>query len=176
MTPKYTPPCPRVTVEPEGYSRTGDFEYAKEPKEARSRDLHEEGELSRSPSPTDNDFADTVDSVDDVMDHLAMKVERARGEADSRDEHQLIERLQGDLSRMQNATREFLEKQKLSHVESKLEVFVENIKHVLKTEEDVFNYFIRLVFRNNTSGFLSCEPGLARLSRSWMRKEESWGK
>ena len=30
MTPKYTPPCPRVTVEPEGYSRAGDFEYAKE--------------------------------------------------------------------------------------------------------------------------------------------------
>ena len=146
MTPKYTPPCPRVTVEPEGYSRTGDFEYAKEPKEARSRDLHEEGELSRSPSPTDNDFADTVGSVEDVMDHLALKVERARGEAKTRDERELIERLQGHLSTMQNVTAEFLEKQKVSHVDSKLEVFVENIKYVLKTEEDVFNYFIRLVF------------------------------
>ena len=153
MTPKYTPPCSRVTVEPEGYSRAGDFEYAKEPSEAlmsealmseaRSRDLHEEGELSRSPSTSYDDFADTVGSVEVVMDHLTMKVEKARGEANSRDEQELIERLQGHLSTMQDVTGEFLEKRKLSHLDSKLEVFVENIKHVLKTEEDVYNYFVR---------------------------------
>ena len=55
----------------------------------------------------------------------------------------MTERLQGHLGTMQNVTEEFLEKLKRSHVDAKLVVFVENIKHVLKTEEDAYNYFVR---------------------------------
>ena len=107
--------------------------------------MQEEGELSRSPSTSFDDFAHTLRSVEDVMDDLAMKVERARGEANTRDELELIERLQGHLSTMQSVSGEFMEKRKQSspNLSSKLEVFVGNTKHVLKTEEDVYNYFVR---------------------------------
>ena len=151
LTPKYTPPRPLVTVEPEGYSRAEDFEYSKEEARvprvrsgSRTPELHEEGELSRSPSTSSyNDFVDTVGSIEVVMNDLARKVEIARREAKTREEHELTERLQGHLSTMQNVTEEFLEKLKRSQVDSKLEIFVENVKHVLKTEEDAYNYFVR---------------------------------
>ena len=150
LTPKYTPPRPLVTVEPEGYSRAGDFEYSKESAEPLSRsrtrsrsELQEEGELSRSPSTSHNDFAATVGSIQVVMDDLARQLGRGRRLASRGGEHELMERLQGHLTTMQNVTEEFLEKQKRPQVDSKLELFVQNIKHVLKTEEDVFNYFIR---------------------------------
>ena len=105
--------------------------------------MYEEGELSRSPSTSLNHFDDTVRSVQDVMDDLAVKVERARGEANTREEHELIERLHGHLSTLQSVTGDFLRTRKLAHVDSKLEIFVGNGKHVLKTEEDVYNYFVR---------------------------------
>ena len=151
LTPKYTPPRPLVTVEPEGYSRAGDFEYSKESRCHRARssgsrtpDLHEEGEVSRSPSTSSyNDFVATVSSIEVVMDDLARNVERARREAKTREEGELTERLHSHLSSMQNVTEEFLEKLKRPQVDAKLEVFVKNIKHVLKTEEDAYNYFVR---------------------------------
>ena len=106
--------------------------------------MHEEGEVSRSPSTSSyNDFVATVSSIEVVMDELARNVERARREAKTREEGELTERLHSHLCTMQNVTEEFLEKLKRPQVDAKLEVFVKNIKHVLKTEEDAYNYFVR---------------------------------
>merc|ERR1711953_292398 len=51
--------------------------------------------------------------------------------------------LQDHLKNMQSVTEEFRDKLRQSQGDSKLKVVVENVKHVLKTEEDVYNYFVR---------------------------------
>ena len=147
LTPKYTPPCPRVIVEPEGYTRGEDFEFARQPTTStntgpvmsgrpRGKELHEEGEISRSLSRANDDrFSGILSSIDE----LSRQIERASQDAETEKEQDLTVRLQDHLSAMQKITREFLER--LKH--SDTEIVVGNMKHVLKTEEDVYNYFVR---------------------------------
>ena len=147
LTPKYTPPCPRVIVEPEGYTRGEDFEFARQSTTTtatspvmsgrpRGENLHEEGEISRSPSRVNDDrFAGILSSIDE----LSRQVERASQDTETEKEQDLIAGLQHHLSSMQKITTEFLER--LKH--SDTEIIVGNMKHVLKTEEDVYNYFVR---------------------------------
>ena len=148
LTPKYTPPCPRVVVEPEGFTRGEDFEFARQSTTTtttspvmsgrpRGKELHhEEGEITRSPSRANGDnFAGILSSIDE----LSRQVERASQDAETEKEQDLTVRLQDHLSAMQKITREFLER--LKH--SDTEIVVDNMKHVLKTEEDVYNYFVR---------------------------------
>ena len=145
LTPKYTPPCPRVTVEPEGFSRAEDFEYSRDSmRPMRSRSASR-GELSRSRSRSTNcnDFVVTIDSIEFDIDKLSRRLERGRREAKTRDEHELMKMLQDHLKNMQSVTEEFRDKLRQSQGDSKLKVVVENVKHVLKTEEDVYNYFVR---------------------------------
>ena len=149
LTPKYTPPCPRVIVEPEGYTRGEDFQFARQSTTStttspvmsgrpRGKELHEEGEISRSPSRANDDrFAGILSSIDE----MSRQVERASQDAKTGKERDLIESLQVHLSSMQEITKEFLERLKCSDTE----IIVANMKHVLKTEEDVYNYFVRLV-------------------------------
>ena len=149
LTPKYTPPCPRVIVEPEGYTRGEDFEFARQSTTStttspvmsgrpQGEKLHEEGEISRSPSRTNDDrFAGILSSIDE----MSRQVERASQDAKTEKERDMIESLQVHLSSMQEITKEFLERLKCSDTE----IIVANMKHVLKTEEDVYNYFVRLV-------------------------------
>ena len=102
------------------------------------KELHEEGEISRSPSRANDDrFAGILSSIDE----MSRQVERASQDAKTEKERDLIESLQVHLSSMQEITKEFLERLKCSDTE----IIVANMKHVLKTEEDVYNYFVRLV-------------------------------
>ena len=148
LTPKYTPPCPRVIVEPEGYTRGEDFEFARQSNTStttspvmsgrpREEELHhEEGDISRSPLRANDDrFSGILSSIDE----LSRQVERASQDAETEKEQDLIVGLQDHLSAMQKITNEFLERLKYSDTE----IVVDNVKHVLKTEEDVYNYFVR---------------------------------
>ena len=103
------------------------------------------GDLSRSRSRSTNcnDFVVTIDSIEVDIDKLSRRLERGRREAKTRDEHELMKMLQDHLKNMQSVTEEFRDKLRQSQGDSKLKVVVENVKHVLKTEEDVYNYFVR---------------------------------
>ena len=134
-------------MEPEGYTRGEDFEFARQPttstttspvmsRRPRGEELHEEGEVSRSPSrANDVRFSGIISSIDE----LSRQVERARQEVETKKEQDLIAGLQDHLSAMQKITTEFLERLQCSDTE----IIVGNMKHVLKTEEDVYNYFVR---------------------------------
>ena len=102
----------------------------------RGEELHEEGEITRSPSRAiDDRFSGILSSIDE----LSRQVERASQDAETEKEQDLTVRLQDHLSAMQKITREFLERLKCLDTE----IVVDNMKHVLKTEEDVYNYFVR---------------------------------
>ena len=115
LTPKYTPPSQaRVMVEN---------------RDTLAREEREEGELEEEVG---------LGRVAHLMEELEGEL-REVGRGSTGEQGLLVSVLQGHLTAMQADHTKFLETSKVSGCV----VEVDNTKYVLRTEEDVYNYFIR---------------------------------